>query len=107
MMLGVRLASLGGTIRLYRGVPTGCFPQEDPGFLSGVTEAATDTSFEAMPVRQKDLTDILSRDPAIEYINSTVGAGGPNVTANYGRLFIALKPRNQREPGAGVMAPPA
>src|ERR1700716_166238 len=71
IMLLVTLATLGGTIALYIIVPKGFFPQEDTGFLSGVTEAATDTSFEAMTVRQKDLTDILSRDPAIEYINSS------------------------------------
>jgi hydrophobic/amphiphilic exporter-1 (mainly G- bacteria), HAE1 family len=104
MMLVVTLATLAGTIALYIVVPKGFFPQEDTGFLSGVTEAATDTSFEAMAVRQKELADILSRDPAVEYINSTVGAGGPNVTANYGRLFIALKPRKQRESAAVVMA---
>jgi HAE1 family hydrophobic/amphiphilic exporter-1 len=103
IMLLVTLATLGGTIALYIIVPKGFFPQEDTGFLSGVTEAATDTSYEAMTVRQKDLADILSRDPAVEYINSTVGAGGPNVTANYGRLFIALKPRNQRESATVVM----
>ncbi len=78
-------------------VPKGFFPQEDTGFLIGMTEAATDTSFEAMTVRQKALVDILSQDPAVEYINSTVGAGGPNPTANYGRLFIALKPKKERE----------
>src|SRR6202165_5464086 len=104
MMLMVTLATLAGTVALYIVVPKGFFPQEDTGFLSGVTEAATDTSFEAMTVRQKDLTDILSRDPAVEYINSTVGAGGPNVTANYGRLFIALKPRKEREAATVVMA---
>ena len=104
MMLVVTLATLAGTIALYIVVPKGFFPQEDTGFLSGVTEAATDTSFEAMSARQKALTDILSRDPAIEYINSTVGAGGPNTTANYARLFIALKPRKEREPAAVVMA---
>jgi HAE1 family hydrophobic/amphiphilic exporter-1 len=104
MMLVVTLATLAGTVALYIVVPKGFFPQEDTGFLSGVTEAATDTSFEAMTVRQKDLTDILSRDPAIEYINSTVGAGGPNVTANYGRLFIALKPRKERDSATVVMA---
>jgi HAE1 family hydrophobic/amphiphilic exporter-1 len=104
MMLVVTFATLAGTIALYIVVPKGFFPQEDTGFLSGVTEAATDTSFEAMSVRQKDLTDILSRDPAVEYINSTVGAGGPNVTANYGRLFIAMKPRKERESAAVVMA---
>ena len=70
MMLVVTFATLAGTIALYIVVPKGFFPQEDTGFLSGVTEAATDTSFEAMTVRQKDLTDILSRDPAVEYINS-------------------------------------
>src|SRR6202166_4550481 len=104
MMLVVTFATLAGTVALYVVVPKGFFPQEDTGFLSGVTEAATDTSFEAMTVRQNDLTEILSRDPAVEYINSTVGAGGPNVTANYGRLFIALKPRKQRESAAVVMA---
>jgi HAE1 family hydrophobic/amphiphilic exporter-1 len=104
LMLVVTLATLAGTIALYIVVPKGFFPQEDTGFLSGVTEAATDTSFEAMTVRQKELADILSRDPAVEYINSTVGAGGPNVTANYGRLFIALKPRKERQSATVVMA---
>jgi HAE1 family hydrophobic/amphiphilic exporter-1 len=104
LMLAVTLATLAGTIALYIVVPKGFFPQEDTGFLSGVTEAATDTSFEAMSVRQKAITDILSVDPAVDYINSTVGAGGPNPTANFGRLFIALKPRKEREPAAAVMA---
>ncbi|HZN30082.1 MAG TPA: efflux RND transporter permease subunit, partial [Xanthobacteraceae bacterium] len=31
------------------------------------------------------------------YVNSTVGVGGPNPTTNYGRLFIALKPRGERK----------
>src|SRR5450432_856346 len=104
LMLVVTFATLAGTVALYIAVPKGFFPQEDTGFLSGTTEAATDTSYAAMVVRQKELTSILSKDPAIDYINSTVGAGGPNVTANYGRLFIALKPRKEREPATVVMA---
>jgi len=63
-----------------------------------VTEAATDTSFEAMVERQSRVTDIISKDPAVEYVNSTVGAGGPNTTANYGRMFVVLKPRGERDP---------
>ena len=59
LMLVVTLATLAGTVALYIVVPKGFFPQEDTGFLSGITEAATDTSFEAMTVRQKELTDIL------------------------------------------------
>jgi hydrophobic/amphiphilic exporter-1 (mainly G- bacteria), HAE1 family len=104
MMLMVTLATLAGTVALYIVVPKGFFPQEDTGFLTGITEAATDTSFEAMSVRQTAITDILSLDPAVDYINSTVGAGGPNPTANFGRLFIALKPRKEREAAPVVMA---
>ena len=104
MMLAVTLLTLAGTVTLYIVVPKGFFPQEDTGFLTGITEAATDTSFEAMSVRQKAITDILSQDPAVDYINSTVGAGGPNSTANFGRLFIALKSRKEREPAPIVMA---
>src|SRR5919204_1461146 len=78
LMLLVTLATLGGTIYLYMIVPKGFFPQEDTGFLIGVTEAATDTSFDAMKERQQALVDVLKTDPAIEYINSTVGAGGPH-----------------------------
>src|SRR5689334_14558783 len=97
LMLLVTIATLGGTVYLYMIVPKGFFPQEDTGFLIGVTEAATDTSFEAMKERQLALADILSQDPAVEYLNATVGSGGPNPTANYGRLFVALKPKKERD----------
>jgi HAE1 family hydrophobic/amphiphilic exporter-1 len=97
VMLLVTFATLGGTVYLYMIAPKGFFPEEDTGFLIGVTEAATDTSFEAMKERQLALAEVLRSDPAIEYINSTVGSGGPNTTANYGRFFIALKPKNERD----------
>lgn len=104
VMLVVTLATLGLTVWLYMIVPKGFFPQEDTGFLSGTTEAATDTSFEAMGARQKILADILRADPAVEFVNSTVGSGGPNPTANYGRLFIGLKPKSERDAAPVVMA---
>jgi HAE1 family hydrophobic/amphiphilic exporter-1 len=85
-------------------VPKGFFPQEDTGFLTGITEAATDTSFEAMKARQRALADVLKTDPGVDYINSTVGSGGPNATANYGRLFIALKPASERDPAPVIIA---
>ncbi len=104
IMLGVTLATLAGTVALYVVVPKGFFPQEDTGFLIGVTEAATDTSFQAMAARQKVLADLLQADPAVEYVNSTVGSGGPNPTANYGRFFISLKPKKERDPAPVVIA---
>src|SRR4029078_6884670 len=91
LMLIVTLATLGGTVYLYMIVPKGFFPQEDTGFLIGLTEAATRTSFEAMKERQQALVEVLKSDPSIEYINSTVGSGGPNSTDNYGRPVPAPK----------------
>ena len=58
-------------------MPKGFFPQEDTGFLIGITEAATDTSFEAMSVRQQALADVLQPDPAVDYINSHRRRGRP------------------------------
>jgi HAE1 family hydrophobic/amphiphilic exporter-1 len=44
------------------------------------------------------------RDPAVASIGSAVGAGGGNTTVNNGRVYIALKPANQREPVDQVIA---
>jgi hydrophobic/amphiphilic exporter-1 (mainly G- bacteria), HAE1 family len=99
----ITFATIGGTVYLYYVVPKGFFPPEDTGFLVGVTEGPTDSSFEAMVARQRQVVDIVRADPAVAYVNSTVGAGGPNPTTNYGRMFVGLKPKNEREPARAVM----
>src|SRR6202045_1209922 len=88
--------TLIGTVWLYIVIPKGFFPVEDTGFINATTEGPSDISFRAMFDRQMELAKILREDPAVAYINATVGAGGPNPTNNYGRFFIALKPRSER-----------
>jgi hydrophobic/amphiphilic exporter-1 (mainly G- bacteria), HAE1 family len=90
------LATLVGTVWLYMIIPKGFFPTEDTGFVSATVEGPSDISFKAMNVRQEEVAELLRTDPGVDYINSTVGAGGPNPTNNNGRLFIALKPRSER-----------
>jgi HAE1 family hydrophobic/amphiphilic exporter-1 len=90
------LATLVGTVWLYMIIPKGFFPTEDTGFVSATVEGPSDISFKAMYVRQEEVAELLRTDPGVDYINSTVGAGGPNPTNNNGRLFIALKPRSER-----------
>jgi hydrophobic/amphiphilic exporter-1 (mainly G- bacteria), HAE1 family len=46
---------------------------------------------------QQALATIVRQDPNVESFNSTVGAGGPNLTGNTGRMFIRLKPRSERK----------
>ena len=78
IMLMVTLATFAGTIWLYIVVPKGFFPIEDTGFIIGITEANTDIAFPAMVELQRKVADIVRKDPAVDYVNSTVGAGGPN-----------------------------
>jgi HAE1 family hydrophobic/amphiphilic exporter-1 len=96
-------ATLVGTVWLYIAIPKGFFPIEDTGFILAVTEGPTDVSFLGMAERQREVAEIIRKDPAVDYLNSTVGAGGPNPTNNYGRIFMALKPRSERKDHSTVV----
>jgi len=96
LVIMAMIATLVGTVWLYIAIPKGFFPVEDTGFINATTEGPSDISFKAMLERQLQIAAILRQDPAVEYINVTVGAGGPNPTNNYGRFFVALKPRHER-----------
>jgi len=92
----VTFATLAVSVWLYIIIPKGFFPTEDTGFISASTEGSSDISFQGMVALQRQVAEIIRSDPAVDYVNSTVGAGGPNPTLNIGRMFIALKPRNER-----------
>ncbi len=94
-MLLVSLATLVATITLYLFVPKGFFPQQDTGVLMGVTEAAQDISFKAMTRLQTQVLGMVLSDPAVQSIASFVSGSG-NATVNTGRIFITLKPIEQR-----------
>src|SRR4029450_9231102 len=87
LMLMVTFATLFGTAYLYVIIPKGFFPTEDTGFISASTEGSSDISFQGMVDLQRQVAEIVRADPAVDYVNSTVGAGGPNPTANIGRMF--------------------
>jgi hydrophobic/amphiphilic exporter-1 (mainly G- bacteria), HAE1 family len=97
VMVLVMFGTLAGTVWLYIVIPKGFFPVEDTGFINAITEGPSDISYTAMYDRQLQVADVLLADPAVAYLNSTVGAGGPNPTNNYGRFFVALKPRSERK----------
>ena len=96
LMLIVFAATIALTVGLYIKVPKGYFPQDDTGLIFGGTTASTDISFEAMEKLQQQATDIVLADPAVAGVGSSVGASGFNASVNKGRLFISLKPLDQR-----------
>ena len=96
IVLLVTFGTLAATFWLYMVIPKGFFPTEDTGFISASTEASSDVSFAQMAVLQRQVAEIVRSDKAVDYVNSTIGAGGPNPTLNAGRMFIALKPKKER-----------
>jgi HAE1 family hydrophobic/amphiphilic exporter-1 len=100
VMLAVTVATLFGTVWLYIVIPKGFFPSEDTGFIFAQTQAPADVSFQSLAEMQAKVASIIRADRSVEYFNSTIGPGGPSPTANIGRIFIKLKPRNERRESA-------
>ena len=96
LALIVFVATIALTVGMLIKVPKGYFPQDDTGLIFGGTNASTDISFEAMESLQKKAVDIVLSDPAVAGVGSSVGASGFNASVNKGRLFISLKPLNER-----------
>ena len=85
------------TIYMFSKIPMGFIPSEDTNQVYGSTEAAQDVSFDGMVKHQRQVAEIISKDPNVESFMSSVGAGGPNSTGNAGRVYMRLKPRSQRK----------
>ncbi len=93
--LVIFFATFGLTVYLFIIIPKGFFPVQDTGIVFGVTDAPQDISFWEMARRQKALQDIVMQDPDVATVGSFAGSS-PGSTSNSGRLFITLKPHDQR-----------
>jgi multidrug efflux pump len=85
------------SVYLYIIVPKGFFPQQDTGRLGGSIQAEQDISFQAIRQKMNDYVAIIMKDPAVATVTGFVGGGG---TANTGRMFIMLKPLEERKVSA-------
>ncbi|HUK58328.1 MAG TPA: efflux RND transporter permease subunit [Stellaceae bacterium] len=94
--LFVTILSVAASVYLFVIVPKGFFPSEDTGAIVGFTEAAQDISVKAMSEHQLAVTRLLLADPNIADVNAAIGAVNSSPSLNIGRLFIQLKPRDQR-----------
>jgi HAE1 family hydrophobic/amphiphilic exporter-1 len=94
--LGVFVLTLVATAYLFTIIPKGFIPNEDTGQVFAFTEAAQDISFDSMIQHQRAVAAIVRQQPYVDNFMSSIGAGGPNVVANTGRIFMRLKPRETR-----------
>ncbi len=88
---------------LYTVVQKGFFPNQDTGLLMGMLRADQNVSFQAMEPKMKQFAQIISQDPAVEGVMSSMGSGafGSRNTATF---FVRLKDYKQRDADASSVA---
>jgi hydrophobic/amphiphilic exporter-1 (mainly G- bacteria), HAE1 family len=82
---------LAGSVYLFMTMPTGFIPSQDGGYIFAVSMAGQDISYQAMAERQKQVADIMAKDPNV------LGSLAFSQESNVGYGFSLMKPRNQRE----------
>ena len=102
-VLAAFLAIFAATVVLFWRAPKGFLPSEDSGQLFCFVEGPQDTSFEAMLDLQRQVADIIGKDPNVDAAMSFVGATGFSPSLNRGRITITLKPFKQRKPADQVV----
>ena len=95
----VLLATVGLNVYLFIRVPKGFFPQQDNGRIQGSIQADQDTSFQAMDKIMLPMINIVAADPAVDSVNGFTGGS----TYNTARMFISLKPLEQRKIAADLV----
>src|SRR5213078_1753327 len=84
---------------LFVVVPKGFIPDQDTDQISVTTEAAQGTAYDKLVEYQGAVADIISRDPNVEGLVSTVGGSAANTLGgpNLGQIVVHLKPRGDRK----------
>ena len=96
LSLGAILVTVVLTVVLYSTIPKGNLPQDDIGLLNGTTEASADVSFAEMERLQKMAMNVLANDPDVANVGSFIGSNNQAYASNQGRLYVALKPSDER-----------
>jgi HAE1 family hydrophobic/amphiphilic exporter-1 len=103
IVLAVFIAICVATAVLFARAPKGFLPSEDSGQLFCFVEGPQDISFEAMSDLQRQVADIIRKDPNVEAAMSFIGATGFSPSLNVGRITITLKPFKERKPADQVV----
>jgi multidrug efflux pump len=87
--------TLALTIALFVIVPKGFFPVQDNGVLIGTVLGNQEISFQAMEAALANMVKVVQADPAVAHVIAVTG-GTTGTGTDTGRVFITLKPLEQR-----------
>jgi hydrophobic/amphiphilic exporter-1 (mainly G- bacteria), HAE1 family len=94
--LCIFLSTTALTVFMFTVIPKGFFPQQDTGLITAQSEAAQDISFAEMAKHQEQLGAVVLGDPDVASVAMSIGGNSNGSSLNLGRMFITLKPRDQR-----------
>jgi multidrug efflux pump len=99
LTLLILMATVAVNVYLFIHIPKGFFPIEDTGRLNGSIQADQDTSFAQMDRTLKQFVEIVDSDPGVDTVIGFTG-GGRGGASNNARMFVSLKPLNDRKSNA-------
>ncbi|MEO5376551.1 MAG: efflux RND transporter permease subunit [Magnetococcus sp. DMHC-6] len=88
---------VGWSVQVGRDMAIGFLPSEDTGQIFCMTETEQDIGFTAMSERQRQVVEIIGADPGVLATMSFIGGGNSQSALNNGRVFVRLKPMNERD----------
>jgi HAE1 family hydrophobic/amphiphilic exporter-1 len=91
LTLAVFIATALCAVALYATVPTGFFPQQDTGFISGVMVTSQDASFTKARGKIDQVLDIIRQDPDVTSVSAYVGSS----STNQSNMTLGLKPKDE------------
>jgi len=97
LMLFATLGLIVLTGYLYVAIPKGFFPEQDSGFIFGEVDTRQDASFEQTNKLRHEIVAICMSDPAMHAVLSTGGTYAYNPSENAARVFMQLKPFDERD----------
>jgi len=104
VMTVIFFAVIGATGYLFVIIPKGFIPEADNGSLYVNTEMAQGTSYLQMAKYQREVIEILRKEPQISSFMSSIGGSMFSSGANTGRMFLELKPKEERDPAPEFIA---
>jgi len=86
------------TAGLFILVPKGFIPEQDTDQIAVTTEAAQGTAYDKLVEYQSRVAGIISHDPNVAGLVSTIGGSAANTLGgpNLGQIVVHLKPRGER-----------
>jgi len=106
LVLVVLVAVVALNVWLIAIIPKGFFPEQDTGRITGAIVADQAISFQLMSKKLTQLMEIVKKDKAVAAVVGYTGSGGGGGASqtNTGSVYINLKPLNQRDHMAVILA---